>query len=340
MKLGKIKCTRDQVLFYSLKTAGQYQQGEIWSRYYDSSIREDFITDLLVFKEQKFFVTAHNFGDIHLRKLVESKNIEVDGVDKEQIKDNAHAGSCGGAKSIHIFKGHSRKVTSLAPIKSKGTYFVSASLDGKLRIWCIEKMIELYCFDISVDSPVQNSALADSIMNVKLINHKIYAMIFKSFIEIGLISHLASSYYISKQPIDSGDRIRCLGKCFKTNKEREANDPSALFISFDDDSIVLLNPSEPDVILSTIYPPPTCNKVVKVFHCTSIQRMFLLLATGSICVYNVEKETGTLEKLKESKSLKDYEGKPMSQGITCLDTCYTRPPRHDCEIFSDLHGYR
>ena len=144
-------------------------------------------------------------------------------------------------------------MTSLAPIEHKATYFVSASLDGKLRIWCIEKMIELYCFDISVDSPVQNSAMADSIMNVKLINHKIYAMIFKSAIEIGLISHLASSYYISKQP------IRCLGKCFKTNEQRERNSPYALFISFDDDSLVLLNPLEPDVIISTIYPPPTSN---------------------------------------------------------------------------------
>ena len=225
-------------------------------------------------------------------------------------------------------------MTSLAPIESKATYFVSASLDGKLRIWCIEKMIELYCFDISVDSPVQNSAMADSIMNVKLINHKIYAMIFKSAIEIGLISHLASSYYISKQP------IRCLGKCFKTNEQRETNNPYALFISFDDDSIVLLNPLEPDVIISTIYPPPTSNQVVKVFYCTSIQRMFLLLKTGSICVYHVEKETGTLEQLKESKSLKDYEGKPMTQGVTCLGTCHTRPPQYDCEIFSDLHKYQ
>ena len=97
-----------------------------------------------------------------------------------------------------MFKGHSRKVTSLAPVEGKSTYFVSASLDGKVRIWCLEKMIELYCFDIALDSPVQNSALADSIMDVKLISEKIYAMIFKSFIEIGLISHLASSYYISK----------------------------------------------------------------------------------------------------------------------------------------------
>jgi len=48
----------------------------VWSRYYDSSIREDFITDILVCKEQKSFITGHNLGDIHLRKLVELKNMD------------------------------------------------------------------------------------------------------------------------------------------------------------------------------------------------------------------------------------------------------------------------
>jgi WD40 repeat protein len=61
-------------------------------------------------------------------------------------------------KSVHVFKGHSQTVTSLAPVSSKKSYFVSASLDGKVRIWDIEKMIELYCFDIILDSPVHNSA--------------------------------------------------------------------------------------------------------------------------------------------------------------------------------------
>ena len=92
-------------------------------------------------------------------------------------------------------------MTSLAPIKGKSTLFVSASLDGKVRIWCIEKMIELYCFDISTDSPVTNSATSDQLMNVKLISDKIYAMIFRQNVEIGLISHLASSYYITKQSV-------------------------------------------------------------------------------------------------------------------------------------------
>jgi len=152
------KVTNDQILFYSINDdeKGIYKQGEIWSRYYDAQIREDYITDVLVFREHKFFVTAHNFGDIHLRKLNETKNVEF---------EIAASGKSAGQNqsSIHVFKGHSRRVTSLAPIASKNTYFVSASLDGKLRIWCIEKMIELYCFDICIDSPVTNNGMGDTI---------------------------------------------------------------------------------------------------------------------------------------------------------------------------------
>lgn len=157
-------------------------------------------------------------------------------------------------------------------------------------------------------------------------------MIFKGFIEIGLISHLASSYYISKQD------IRSVGKCYSSNRDRHVNKPDALFISFNDNSIVLLDPKEQSV-KSTIYPPPTPADVIKVFYCTSIKRMFLLLKTGSLCVYEIGKETGTLEKLQESKNLKDYEGKSMNQGITCITTAYTEPPKYDCEIVSDRRRY-
>lgn len=108
-------------------------------------------------------------------------------------------------------------------------------------------------------------------------------MIFKSFIEIGLISHLASSYYISKQDIS------CVGKCYQSNRDQNFNRPGSLFMAFNDNSIVLLDPADQQV-QSTIYPPPTPAEVTRVFYCTSIQRMFLLLKTGSICVYKVDKE--------------------------------------------------
>jgi hypothetical protein len=38
--------------------------------------------------------------------------------------------------------------------------------------------------------------------------------------------------------------------------------------------------------------------------------------------------------------MRDYEGKPISQSVTCLTTCYTRPPMSDCEISSDIHKYK
>lgn len=49
---------------------------------------------------------------------------------------------------IHTFKGHSQTVTSLSPIAHRPTHFVSASTDGKVRIWDFDRLIELYCFDI------------------------------------------------------------------------------------------------------------------------------------------------------------------------------------------------
>lgn len=54
-------------------------------------------------------------GDIHLRKLIEIKNIEVESNDPKTASIQAQNNS----KSVHIFKGHSKAVTSLAPIESK-----------------------------------------------------------------------------------------------------------------------------------------------------------------------------------------------------------------------------
>ena len=64
------------MLFYAVDKGKQYEQGEILAKYHDSEIKEDYITDILVFRDQKFFITAHNMGDIRLRKLVELNGLE------------------------------------------------------------------------------------------------------------------------------------------------------------------------------------------------------------------------------------------------------------------------
>ena len=54
-------------------------------------------------------------------------------------------------------------------------------------------------------------------------------------------------------------------------------------------------------MLSTIYPPPTAKNVSFMAYCMNIDRIILMLASGTICVYKlVEYENAILEKIIES----------------------------------------
>jgi hypothetical protein len=65
----------------------------------------------------------------------------------------------------------------------------------------------------------------------------IYAIIFKKgLIEIGMISHLVSSNFITKQSI-LGVR-----KCFKNEDDKKENLTQNLVINFDDNSVIVYNP--------------------------------------------------------------------------------------------------
>ena len=151
--------------------------------------------------------------------------------------------------------------------------------------------------------------MQNQIMNISLINDHIFAIFSKgpcNRIEIGQISHLATSYFISKP------RIMDLSKGFTDFKRMGTNQTESLITTFDNNSILLLNPQDGSV-KSTIYPPPTPTNIQKTIYCMYLKRVFVLLQTGSICVYKVhDRETATLEKLQFPKELKDFEGKSLS----------------------------
>ena len=48
---------------------------------------------------------------------------------------------------IHCFNNHFKRVTCLLPLKED--LFLSASLDGTLRVWSLNKFQQLYCLNIS-----------------------------------------------------------------------------------------------------------------------------------------------------------------------------------------------
>ena len=126
----------EAVCFYSLRGNFEYQPGQIEMKYDELNMKEDYITDLLLFGESKSFLTSTQFGNINAWKQKEAK------------------------KLIHQFTGHIKTVTSLMRHPRYTSVFVSASLDNTIRVWCIEvnlplifirhqRLVELYCFDLN-----------------------------------------------------------------------------------------------------------------------------------------------------------------------------------------------
>ena len=103
---------------------------------------------------------------------------------------------------MHSFKSHTKAIASLNTCLFNSTYIVTASLDGSIKIWCLEKMIEIYSFEVWSQA---DGTLGDSMDKIEMIDDKIYAIFLKGHsnaIQIGQISHLASSFFISKPIIE------------------------------------------------------------------------------------------------------------------------------------------
>lgn len=75
-------------------------------------------------------------------------------------------------------------------------------MDGLIKIWCLDKMIEIYTFEVWSQA---DGGIGDAMDKIEMIDDKIYAIFLKGHsnaIQIGQISHLASSFFISKPLIE------------------------------------------------------------------------------------------------------------------------------------------
>lgn len=113
------------------------------------------------------------------------------------------------------------------------------------------------------------------------------------------------------------------------------NNPFAIFTLFKDNSAVIQNPYDSGRTLSTIYPPPTAKEVMFIEYCMTLKRMFVLLTSGTLCIYKIDKDTAILEKLQYPNQLRDSEGKSVGQQLTSMMFASSIPPKYDCEIFNE-----
>jgi hypothetical protein len=110
-------------------------------------------------------------------------------------------------------------------------------------------------------------------------------------------------------------------------------------VSFENNSTLLLSP-EDGTIKSTIYPPPTPTTITQVVFCMALNRVFLLLESGTLCIYKVHnRETATLDRLQFAKQIRDYEGKKLAHAITTMTIVSIVPPEFDNEVVGDLRKF-
>lgn len=87
-------------------------------------------------------------------------------------------------------------------------------------------------------------------------------------------------------------------------------------------------------MISTIFPPPGAKEVLFCGYSMYNGRIFVVLQDGTICVYRLEEEgdTAILDKIVESKNLRDHLNRPQVQQITSVTMSEIIPPKFDFEI--------
>ncbi|CAI2378645.1 unnamed protein product [Moneuplotes crassus] len=285
---------------------------DIVGKYHSLTSKEDYITDLIISEEFKYFITSTVFGQIYVWKLnVRGSYISFDDIDDATRFKNMKT----KRKLIHSYSGHSKKVTSLAP-HPNNTSFISASLDNTVRVWCLDKFIELYCFEV-------NAGLS----NILLLNDKLFACFYYDKIKILKLQHLASSF------CNPNSVIKKVGACYDTIEDKIKNNPFAIYVLSNDNSAVIFDPKGKQ--MSTIYPPPTAKELKEIEYSIKLRKIFILLSSGTICIYSFDQETALLEKLQRPEHIKDSQGKSVNQLITTMNFVNVVPPKYDCEVLQD-----
>lgn len=159
------------------------EDGSRIAKYNALTSYEDYITDLIISEEFKYFITSTMFGQIYVWKLnVRTKIPNSEGKYGDDLDYRSAKSVKSKRKLIHSYSGHTKKVTSLVnhPIN---TLFISASLDNTVRVWCLDKFTELYCFH-----------LVAGLTNIRLLNDKLFACTYYDKIKICRLQHLAQSF--------------------------------------------------------------------------------------------------------------------------------------------------
>ncbi|CAG9319560.1 unnamed protein product [Blepharisma stoltei] len=209
------------------------------------------------------------------------------------------------SKPIHTFDGHNRSILALAA-HSNPNLFLSASIDCTMKIWSIEHFHLIYTFKT-------HSSPTNPINFISFIDSNTLATYTGNKLSISRINLVGDFFAISKSAVKE---IKWINKFIGVLSE--------------DNSVILYDLT--GKLVTTIYPPPTANDVKEMFYIKEIDRVLLLLYSGSMCIFRYEGETGLLEKIIYTGDIKDSENRAVLAPVKAFKPLNVKPPHYDCEL--------
>lgn len=93
------------------------------------------------------------------------------------------------------------------------------------------------------------------------------------------------------------------------------------------------------VPINIFYPPPKSNQIIDIISCPYFQNQYyMLVETGEICRYRIEKETGVVEQTFMSDMIIDMDAHPLGQKACTIRFLNIVPSKTDVEI-SDIKNF-
>ena len=99
------------------------------AQYEEPTGPDEQVLDVCIFEKLKYFSAGTSEGRIQVFKFVQFGKTETP------------------QRLVHTFTGHLRGVTSVCQFKKSDSLLLSASLDGMVRLWCLNTFTHHYTFN-------------------------------------------------------------------------------------------------------------------------------------------------------------------------------------------------
>ena len=257
--------------------------------------KQDILTKAIYVKEYSYIVVGYHSGLIRAWKLSNQR------------------------KMIHTFESHIRPVDSLTMHKDCRMFW-SASSDLTIRLWNLDTFTNVYSYTLN-----------RSISQIQLLTFDKFIAEHDNVACMGEIDNKAELLYTFYGNVTKFDKSFSSPSILK-----DQGDLKQMSLTLDNNSGISITSDtirNTKILVGIFYPPPKSNQIHEIIaNPFNPNTYYMLIESGEICRYRIEKETGIVENSFETESILDIENHPLGQKAAMIKFMRIFPPKIDVEI--------